>query len=334
MRAEREGRGDTPALDLARAGALHPREQAGRPADARDAGREVPPRDRRRRVRRRRRADHAGGLPRGAGRRDRRRVRRRGRRGRSACPTATTSSTAACRSTTSTSCSASQLPDEEWDTVGGFVFGTLEHVPEVGESVEPRRLAVHGRVEIDGRRVRSLRISRRRCREAAPTPTSQRADAGVEPRTTSPRPADRTTFGRHGDHHSRARSRSSPAHRRASARRSPRRSSASGAKVMLSSRKLDSSRRPPRRSARSGASRCSPPTPATSRPAEACVAGDDRALRRARHPGQQRRHQPVLRRHARRRRGALRQDVRGQPARPAVLDASTPGSRRSTTSRA
>ena len=50
-----------------------------------------------------------------------------------------------------------ELPDEEWDTVGGFVFGTLEHVPEVGESV------VHGHwrftvVEVDGRRVRSLRI--------------------------------------------------------------------------------------------------------------------------------------------------------------------------------
>ena len=60
------------------AGALHPGEQAGGPPDAGDAGRQVPPRHRRRRVRRHRRADHAGGLPRGAGRRDRRRVRHRG----------------------------------------------------------------------------------------------------------------------------------------------------------------------------------------------------------------------------------------------------------------
>ena len=26
------------------------------------------------------------------------------------------------------------LPDQEWDTLGGFSFGTLEHVPEPGES--------------------------------------------------------------------------------------------------------------------------------------------------------------------------------------------------------
>ena len=39
MRAEREGRGDEPVRELARAGPLRPREQAGRPADARDAGR-------------------------------------------------------------------------------------------------------------------------------------------------------------------------------------------------------------------------------------------------------------------------------------------------------
>ena len=50
------------------------------------------------------------------------------------------------------------LPDADWDTVGGFVFGTLEHVPVNGESVE------HGGwlftvEEIDGRRIRSLRLS-------------------------------------------------------------------------------------------------------------------------------------------------------------------------------
>ena len=50
------------------------------------------------------------------------------------------------------------LPNEDWDTVGGFIFGTLEHVPEVGEGV------IHGgwqfKVdEVDGRRVRLVRIS-------------------------------------------------------------------------------------------------------------------------------------------------------------------------------
>ncbi len=50
------------------------------------------------------------------------------------------------------------LPDEEWDTVGGFMFGTLEHVPAVGEAVE------HGgwrftAEEVDGRRVRLVRVA-------------------------------------------------------------------------------------------------------------------------------------------------------------------------------
>jgi magnesium and cobalt exporter, CNNM family len=50
------------------------------------------------------------------------------------------------------------LPNEDWDTVGGFIFGTLEHVPEVGESVvhDGWRFNVE---EIDGRRVRRVRIT-------------------------------------------------------------------------------------------------------------------------------------------------------------------------------
>ncbi|MCU1502987.1 MAG: hypothetical protein JWM12_2341 [Ilumatobacteraceae bacterium] len=50
------------------------------------------------------------------------------------------------------------LPDEEWDTVGGFLFGTLEHVPVRGESI------VHDgwrftAAEVEGRRIRRVRIS-------------------------------------------------------------------------------------------------------------------------------------------------------------------------------
>ena len=74
-----------------------------------------------------------------------------------------------------------ELPDEDWDTVGGFVFGTLEHVPEVGESV------VHGHwrftvIEVDGRRVRSLRISDLASEaETAPSPgTGGTGETGVE----------------------------------------------------------------------------------------------------------------------------------------------------------
>ncbi|MEY4392467.1 MAG: hypothetical protein RLZZ544_1176 [Actinomycetota bacterium] len=51
-----------------------------------------------------------------------------------------------------------RLPDEDWDTVGGFVFGTLEHVPVVGEFIDRDgwRFTVE---EIDGRRIRTLRMS-------------------------------------------------------------------------------------------------------------------------------------------------------------------------------
>jgi putative hemolysin len=49
------------------------------------------------------------------------------------------------------------LPDEDWDTLGGFVFGTLEHVPEPGEEVDfdGWRFITE---EIEGRRIRRVRI--------------------------------------------------------------------------------------------------------------------------------------------------------------------------------
>ena len=58
------------------------------------------------------------------------------------------------------------LPDEDWDTVAGFVFSTLGHVPERGEAVSANgwRFAAE---QLDGRRIRRVRIS-------------------VEPRGTSP----------------------------------------------------------------------------------------------------------------------------------------------------
>jgi len=50
------------------------------------------------------------------------------------------------------------VPNEEWDSVGGFLFGTLEHVPEPGESIEHQgwRFAAE---EVDGRRIRLIRVS-------------------------------------------------------------------------------------------------------------------------------------------------------------------------------
>lgn len=51
-----------------------------------------------------------------------------------------------------------ELPNEEWESVGGFLFGTLEHVPEHGESVvhDGWRFAAE---EVEGRRIRTIRVS-------------------------------------------------------------------------------------------------------------------------------------------------------------------------------
>jgi CBS domain containing-hemolysin-like protein len=50
------------------------------------------------------------------------------------------------------------IPDDDWDTVGGFLFGTLEHVPELGESVvhDGWRFAA---AEIEGRRIRRVKVT-------------------------------------------------------------------------------------------------------------------------------------------------------------------------------
>ena len=50
-----------------------------------------------------------------------------------------------------------QLPNEDWDTIAGFVFGSLEHVPEPGEAVEfdGWRFVTE---EVEGRRIRQVRI--------------------------------------------------------------------------------------------------------------------------------------------------------------------------------
>lgn len=52
-----------------------------------------------------------------------------------------------------------ELPDNDWDTVGGLIFGTLGHVPEIGEAVELDGLRL--RVEhMEGRRITRVRLTR------------------------------------------------------------------------------------------------------------------------------------------------------------------------------
>jgi CBS domain containing-hemolysin-like protein len=50
-----------------------------------------------------------------------------------------------------------ELPDDDWDTIGGFIFNTLGHVPELGEWVEHEgwRFTVEG---MAGRRIRRVRV--------------------------------------------------------------------------------------------------------------------------------------------------------------------------------
>jgi CBS domain containing-hemolysin-like protein len=50
------------------------------------------------------------------------------------------------------------IPDDDYDTVAGFLFGTLEHVPKEGESVVRdawRFIAA----EVDGRRIRQVKVT-------------------------------------------------------------------------------------------------------------------------------------------------------------------------------
>jgi putative hemolysin len=50
------------------------------------------------------------------------------------------------------------IPDDEWDTIAGFVFGALEHVPEPGEAVRWDDWWFIAET-IEGRRIRQVRVS-------------------------------------------------------------------------------------------------------------------------------------------------------------------------------
>jgi CBS domain containing-hemolysin-like protein len=52
-----------------------------------------------------------------------------------------------------------ELPDEEWDTVGGLLFGLLGHVPEPGEHVEVDGLRLTAE-RVQGRRIAKVLVDR------------------------------------------------------------------------------------------------------------------------------------------------------------------------------
>ena len=51
------------------------------------------------------------------------------------------------------------IPDEHWETVAGFLFGTLEHVPAAGESLTHDGWRFTA-TEVEGRRIRRVEVSR------------------------------------------------------------------------------------------------------------------------------------------------------------------------------
>lgn len=59
-----------------------------------------------------------------------------------------------------------QLPNEEYDTIGGLVFGKLNAIPNVGSTVELPELGIKIRVEsVEERRVERVRLTRKPIRE-------------------------------------------------------------------------------------------------------------------------------------------------------------------------
>ena len=74
-----------------------------------------------------------------------------------------------------------ELPDEEWDTVGGLILNLLGHVPEEGETVRFQGLELRTE-RVQGRRIASVRIIR--LPEAEPDTAGAIAD-GAPKRTTA-----------------------------------------------------------------------------------------------------------------------------------------------------
>ena len=50
-----------------------------------------------------------------------------------------------------------ELPDDDWETLGGLIFNTLEHVPVAGESVSNQGF-LFTVTEMEGRRIKLVRV--------------------------------------------------------------------------------------------------------------------------------------------------------------------------------
>ncbi len=71
-----------------------------------------------------------------------------------------------------------ELPAEEWDTVGGLLFGLLGHVPEPGEHVEVDGLRLTAE-RVQGRRIAKVLVDRLSSAEGAPDEAEGGRGAGA-----------------------------------------------------------------------------------------------------------------------------------------------------------
>ena len=71
---------------------------------------------------------------------------------------------------TSTTSSTSMFPDDDWDTLGGLIFNTLEHVPIEGEFMVDQGWWRFTVIEMEGRRIKRVMV----------TPEVDLSEAGTE----------------------------------------------------------------------------------------------------------------------------------------------------------
>jgi CBS domain containing-hemolysin-like protein len=70
-----------------------------------------------------------------------------------------------------------RIPDDDWDTIGGFVFNTLGHVPERGDSIDYDGWQFIAD-EVEGRRLRRLRVIVTAFDDEDESSTEERGDSG------------------------------------------------------------------------------------------------------------------------------------------------------------
>ena len=72
-----------------------------------------------------------------------------------------------------------ELPDEEWDTVGGLMLGLMGSIPEEGEEVSYQTLRFTAE-QVNGRRISKVLITREEAPEGAPDGQTQEEEARAE----------------------------------------------------------------------------------------------------------------------------------------------------------